>query len=161
MTGVQTCALDLDGREIGDGPLIAWSQHNLGHVALQAGDLPAAAGRLRESLTLRRRAGPHVNLATSLAGFAGLAVRADSFTEAAWLFGAADAMLDAVHGVLPPADEVVRRADLGLVRDRLDSGVFDAATAEGRKADLDAVDRLTEGLAQKSRRDPTTSQAAW
>lgn len=135
-----------DGREIGDGALISWSQHNLGHVALQAGDLPAAAGRLRESLILRRRAGPHVNLAASLAGFAGLAARADAFTDAAWLFGAADAMLEALHVVLPPADELVRRADLALVRERLESGAFDAATAEGRKADLDAVDRLTEGL---------------
>ncbi|MDP9274615.1 MAG: tetratricopeptide repeat protein [Chloroflexota bacterium] len=141
-----------DGRELGDGPLIHWSQHNLGHVALQAGDLPTATARFRESLTLRRRAGPNVNLASSFAAFAGLAARADAFTQAAWLFGAADAMLEAVHGVLPPADELVRRADLALVRERLDSGAFEAATAEGRGADLDAVDRLTEGLAQNRRR---------
>ena len=149
------------GRELDDSPLIAWSLHNLGHVALQARDLPTAAARSGESLILRRRAGPHVNLASSLAAFAGLAARAEAFTPAAWLFGAADAMLEGVHGVLAPADALVRRADLALVRERLDSGAFEAATAEGRGADLDAVDRLTEGLAQKSRRDPTTSQAAW
>jgi len=148
-----------DGREFDDGPLIAWSQHSLGHVALQAGDLPTAAGRFRESITLRRRAGPHVNLATSLAAFAGLAARDGAVTEAAWLFGAADAMLEAVHSVLPPPDELVRRADLELVRERLDSGAFEAATAEGRKADLEAVDRRTEGLAQNRPRDLTEQLA--
>lgn len=149
-----------DARELGDGPLISWSQHNLGHVALQASDLPTAAERLHESLTLRRRAGPDVNLATSLAAFAGLATRDGAFTEAAWLFGAADAMLEAVHGVLPPADELTRLADLALVHAQLNSDAFAAATADGRNTELDGVDRLTESLAQMSRRDPSTSLAA-
>ncbi|MDP9245980.1 MAG: tetratricopeptide repeat protein [Chloroflexota bacterium] len=148
-----------DARELGDGPLISWSQHNLGHVALQASDLPTAAGRLHESLTLRRRAGPHVNLATSLAAFAGLATRDGAFTEAAWLFGAAETMLESVHGVLPPADELTRLADLALVRARLDSDAFEAATSEGRNADLDGVDRLTESLAQYRPRDLTEQLA--
>ncbi|MBA2370097.1 MAG: tetratricopeptide repeat protein [Chloroflexi bacterium] len=143
-----------EGRAIGDGPLIAWSQHNLGHVALQVRDLPTAAAHLGESLTLRRRAGRNVNLASSFAGFAGLATHADRFTEAALLFGAADAVLEAEHGVLPPADELVRALDLALVREHLDRGAFEARTAEGRTADLETVDRVTEGLTKNILRRP-------
>jgi len=143
-----------EGRAIGDGPLIAWSQHNLGHVALQVRDLPTAAAHLGESLTLRRRGGRNVNLASSFAGFAGLATHADRFTEAALLFGAADAVLEAEHGVLPPADELVRALDLALVREHLDRGAFEARTAEGRTADLETVDRVTEGLTKNILRRP-------
>jgi len=146
------------GREFDDSPLISWSLHNLGHVALQARDLPTAAARFNESLTLRRRGGPHFNLASSFAAFAGLAMRTDGFSDSAWLFAAAEAMLATVHSVLAPADERVRKADLAVVRERLGDAAFAAVTAEGRGADPEAVYRVTDGLTQNlMRRPPATA----
>lgn len=79
--------------------------HNLGHVALSSGDIAAAAAQFRESLLLRWRSGPSVNVAAGLAGMAGVALRDGAFTEAARMFGVVDAMLESTHSVLPPADE--------------------------------------------------------
>ena len=137
-----------DGRGFDDAPLISWSLHNLGHVALQAGDLPLAAARLNESLTLRRRGGPPIDLASSFAAFASLAMRAGSPGDAALLFAAADAMLATVQGVLAPADVQVRSADIAVVRAQLGDTAFTAASAEGREASLEAVYRLTDRLGQ-------------
>ena len=142
------------GREFDDSPLISWSLHNLGHVALGAGDLPTAAARFHESLTLRRRGGPHFNLASSFAAFASLALRTEAFADSARLFAATEAMLAAVHSVLAPADEQIRTADLAVVRDQLGDAAFAAARTEGRGAELEAVYRITDRLGQDLLRRP-------
>jgi predicted ATPase/class 3 adenylate cyclase len=82
------------GRELRDDALLSWSLHNLGHLALHSGDLWNAAARFRESLAIRRRAGPSLNVAAGLAGLAAVAVRAGRFVEAARLHGAVAAMLE-------------------------------------------------------------------
>jgi predicted ATPase/class 3 adenylate cyclase len=99
------------GRGLGDDMVVAWALHNLGHVALQSGDLTAAKTRFEDSLQLRQRSGPS-DIAAGLAGMAGVAVRNGALDEAVRLFAEVDSMLDATHSVLPPADELVRRADL-------------------------------------------------
>jgi len=142
------------GREFDDSPLISWSLHNLGHVALVAGDLPTAAARFHESLTLRRRGGPHFNLASSFAAFASLALRTKAFADSARLFAATEAMLAAVHSVLAPADEQIRTADLAVVRDQLGDAAFAAARTEGRGGELEAVYRITDRLGQDLSRRP-------
>jgi hypothetical protein len=133
------------GRELGDDLLVGWSSHNLGHVALQSGDLEAAATRFRDGLVRRWRTGPGVDVAGGLAGMAGVALRGGQLTEAAGLFGAVDAMLESKHMKLPPADEMVRLSDLAALRARLDGLSFDAAFREGREArfeDLEAMANL-------------------
>jgi predicted ATPase/class 3 adenylate cyclase len=132
------------GRVLGDEPLIAWSIHNLGHVALQAHALLPAAARFRESLVIRRRGGPGVNVAAGLAGLAGVAAREASLTEAAWLFGAVDAMLETADMVLVPADELVRQADLATIRARLGPDAVAAALDSGRAATPEDVERVAK-----------------
>jgi tetratricopeptide (TPR) repeat protein len=134
------------GRVLGDESIIGSSIHNLGHVALQADEPRTAAARFRESLVLRRRGGPGVNVAAGLAGLAGVAARDGSLTESAWLFGAVDAMLETAHGVLLPADELVRQADLGTIRAGLDPDAFAAALSKGRAAAPEEV----EGMARRT-----------
>ena len=54
-------------------------------------------------------------------------------------------MLESTHMKLPPADEMVRRADLAAIRAGLDDLTFDAAFREGREAkfeDLEAMANL-------------------
>jgi tetratricopeptide (TPR) repeat protein len=134
------------GRVLGDDRIIASSIHNLGHVALQADEPTTAAARFRESLVIRRRSGPGANVAAGLAGLAGVAARLGSLTEAAWLFGAVDAMLETAHVVLPPADELVRQADLGTIRAGLDPDAVAAALSKGREATPEEV----EGMARRT-----------
>jgi predicted ATPase/class 3 adenylate cyclase len=129
-------------RDLGDDMIISWSLHDLGHVALQAGDLTISAARFRESLLMRRRGGPSVNVAAGIAGLAGVALRGGATVEGARLFGAVEAILESVHGVLAPADERIRRADLVETRDRLRPEVFDSAFGEGRVSSLDELDAM-------------------
>jgi tetratricopeptide (TPR) repeat protein len=105
------------GRGLGDDMIVAWALHNLGHVALNAGDITAAATLFEESLQLRQRSGPS-DVAAGLAGMAGVGLRNGALDEAARLFAQVDSMLESTHSVLPPADELVRRADLARLRER-------------------------------------------
>ena len=131
------------GRGLGDDVIIVpWSLHNLGHVALQSGDLATAAARFREGLVLRWPLGPSANLAAGLAGMAGVAVREGRLTEAVRLLGAVDNLLESTHRVLPPADDLARRADLAAIRSRLDAGAFDAAFREGHAAKFEELEAM-------------------
>ena len=133
------------GRGLGDDMIVAWSLHNLAHVALQSGDLVAAASRFRESLLFRSGLGPGRDFASALAGIGGVAQREGQWIEATRLFGAVDAMLESTHTVLPPADELVRRADLAAINSRLEEQAFNGAFHEGHAAkfeDLEAMANL-------------------
>jgi hypothetical protein len=74
---------------------------------------------------------------------AGVALRGGQLTEAARLFGAVDAMLESKHMKLPPADEMVRLADLAALRARLDHLPFDAVFREGREAKFEDLEAMT------------------
>ncbi|HEV2029085.1 MAG TPA: hypothetical protein VGS16_11230 [Candidatus Dormibacteraeota bacterium] len=113
---------------------------------MHSGDLAAAAARFRESLLLRWRAGPGVDVAVGLAGMAGVALRGGQLTEAVRLFGAVDGMLESRHMKLPPADELVRRADLAAIRSRLDDPAFDAAFREGHAAKFEDLEALANAV---------------
>jgi predicted ATPase/DNA-binding CsgD family transcriptional regulator len=138
------------GRDLADDKLVGWSLHNLGHVALHSGDGAAAAARLRESLVLRWRLGPGSEVAAGLAGMAGVALREGQLTEAVRLLGAVDGMLESTGFVLPPADELVRRADLAAIHSRLDDPAFDAAFAEGHAAKFEDLEAMTNGVSHRA-----------
>lgn len=135
-----------NGRDLADAMVIAWSLHNLGHVALQSGDLFEAGARFRESLVFRWRWGPGADVASGLAGLAGVALREGRLTEAVKLFGAVDNLLESTNYVLPPADELVRNADLAAARSRLDEAAFDAAFREGHAAKFEDLDALANAV---------------
>jgi predicted ATPase/class 3 adenylate cyclase len=139
------------GREVADDMLVGWSFHNLGHVALYSGDPVTAAAHFRESLLRRWRAGPGVDVAGGLAGMAGVALRGGQLTEAVQLFGAVDGMLESKHMSLPPADELVRRADLAAIRLRMDDAAFDAAFREGRSAKFEDLEAMANLVSRASR----------
>jgi predicted ATPase/class 3 adenylate cyclase len=136
------------GRELADDMIIAWAFHNLGHVALQAGDLSEAAVRFRASLLLRWRSGPGGDVAAGLAGMASVAVREGRITEAVELFGAVDGMLEATHHVLPPADELVRSSELKAIHQKLDDPAFDAAFSRGRAVKLEHLEAMANAVAR-------------
>jgi predicted ATPase/class 3 adenylate cyclase len=136
------------GREMGDDMLVGWSSHNLGHVALHSGDLVMAAAHFRESLLVRWRSGPGVDVAGGLAGMAGVALRGGQLIEGVRLLGAVDGMLESKHMRLPPADELVRRADLAAMRLRLDDQAFNAAFREGHAVKFEDLEAMANAVSR-------------
>jgi predicted ATPase len=138
------------GRELADDMIVAWSLHNLGHVALQSGDLSEAAVRFRESLLLRWRSGPGGDVAAGLAGMAGVVLREGRLTEAVRLLGAVDNLLESTRNVLPPADELVRASDLAAIHSRLDDAAFEAAFREGHAAKFEDLEAMANAVSYRA-----------
>jgi len=139
------------GRELADDMVVAWSLHNLAHVALLSGDLSVAAASFRESLLLRWRAGPGADVAAGLAGMASVASREGRLTEAVELFGAVDGMLEATRHVLPPADELVRTSELNGIHRKLDDPAFNAAFSQGQAVKFEHLEAMAN-LVSEARR---------
>jgi len=135
------------GRELGNDGIVSWALHNLGHIAVHAGDLWGATARFKENLTFYRSTGPSVNVAASVAGFAAVALRARAASDAAWLYAAADAMLSSRHSVLPPADQQVRLADLAEISQQPDADAIAAAREDAGAADLERIEQACNGVA--------------
>jgi predicted ATPase/class 3 adenylate cyclase len=134
------------GRELADDVLISWSLHNLGHVALQAGDLATAGARFRESLLLRWRLQPGQEVASGLAGMAGVALRERRVKEGLRLFGAVDRMLESTHTVLRPADERSRSQDLTTIRSGMDDRAFGTSIREGKATRFEELEAMTDAV---------------
>jgi tetratricopeptide (TPR) repeat protein len=117
-------------RELRDKGGVASALHKLGYVARFQGDLPRALRLFGESLVLQRELGNKQGIAECLAGLAGVAGQAE---QAARLFGAAEALLEAIGAPLAPADRVEWERDVAAIRVQLEPTVFDAAWQAGRR----------------------------
>jgi tetratricopeptide (TPR) repeat protein len=76
---------------------VGWNLQNLGDVAQYYGDAPRAETLFKESLDYHNRAGEREYMAEALAGLAGVAAVEGQPERAARLFGAAEALRDAIH----------------------------------------------------------------
>jgi predicted hydrolase (HD superfamily) len=137
------------GRDLGDDMIVGWSLHNLGHVAMQTGNLEEAYSLFRESLLVRMPLGPGVDVASGMCGIAGVRMREGDLRAALHAFGAAEKMLIATNFVLPPADEIVRRADVGTIRSQLDEDAFAAGLREGETLNFEELDALANPAAKE------------
>ena len=111
---------------------------NLGDVHRAEGDLAAARSCFAESLRLAVSIEDKESIAFALEGAAGVAAAASDGDRAARLWGAADALRDAIGTPRPPstgADDVA--ADLARTRDELGEEAFDRAWQAGRVAALE------------------------
>jgi predicted ATPase/class 3 adenylate cyclase len=121
--------------ELGDRGLAAWARSDLGRVALCENDAAAARSHLSESLTVWGAVGNRQGVIRCLEGLALQAWAQEQHPEgarrAARLFGAAEALREAIDFPLPPVD----RSDYACVPDlqaALGEEPFTAAWAEGR-----------------------------
>ncbi|MFL5731663.1 MAG: ATP-binding protein [Chloroflexia bacterium] len=130
-------------RIMGEKWNLAMNLHNLGHVVHHKGDLARAQGIFTESLALFREAGAKMGIAICLAGLAGVVAPRPSNPDsdhptmgdaarAARLFGAAEALLEAVGAQLQAADLDDYERNLANVRSHLDPIEFEMARQEGR-----------------------------
>jgi predicted ATPase/DNA-binding CsgD family transcriptional regulator len=119
-------------REIGDRWWLAWTLHVLGRVERQRGDLKAARSRYRESLALTQQLGEKWITPFPLEGLAGVVATQGDLRWAAQLWGAAEALREAMAFPLLPADRAGYEQAVHSARAQLGASAFAAAWAEGR-----------------------------
>jgi tetratricopeptide (TPR) repeat protein len=134
-------------RARGDTANLARSLFNLGAVALMLERADEARERFRESLALGRAAGDKEDLAWCLLGFAGLAAARDDGEGAAFLLGAAVALLEAMGAALKPFERHLHDTTADRARD-LCGDAFDAARRRGSETTLEAA--IEHALADES-----------
>ncbi len=115
--------------------------HNLGYVALAAGDHAGATARFTQALTLFRRLGESRGTGESLMGFGAVAAAEGRSAHAARLFGAGEAALEALGVQLWPANRPDCERWQARARRTLGHSAFEHARVEGR---LLSPDRATE-----------------
>jgi non-specific serine/threonine protein kinase len=123
-------------RDLGLEYGIADTLQNLGWVALHDQDTARARACFEEALDLYQASGNQAALLQCVAGQAGVAVIQHRPTQAAQLFGAAEALLEALETVLAAAEQAEWTHYVAQARAMLSAEEFAAAWAEGRSLSL-------------------------
>jgi predicted ATPase/Tfp pilus assembly protein PilF len=127
---------------------VAVARWNLGRVALEEGLGDEAAGHFTESLRLQRELGNRASLAYCLEGLAAVAGLAREQIRAARLWGAAEALREALGAPLLPLERSDLTARVGRARKEAGEEPFAAAWSAGRALPLDAA--LDEALGDEA-----------
>jgi non-specific serine/threonine protein kinase len=128
------------GRESNDAPGVATSLMCLGAVATRQGDHGRARALLEESLMLNMELGLRVNIAECLEILSGMAGALGDAARAARLWGAADALREAIGAPWLPLERRLYEPHLAAIRSRSDQAVWAGAWEEGRAMTMeDAV----------------------
>jgi DNA-binding CsgD family transcriptional regulator len=106
--------------------------HNLGYLALAAGNEAEAAARFTQALKLFRRLGEERGVAECLIGFGCAAAAEGRAADAATLFGAAEAALEGLGTHLWPANGPDYERWQARARGSLGADAFTQAVAAGR-----------------------------
>jgi non-specific serine/threonine protein kinase len=128
-------------RQRDDSISIAWYLAYLGRVVKDQEDGGRAATLLAESLARFRDVGNRDGIAFTMELFAGLTVREEhgsaAAARAARLFGAANALREAIGSPLAPFDQPTYDDDVQAARARLDNDAWESAWAEGQAMTLE------------------------
>jgi predicted ATPase/DNA-binding CsgD family transcriptional regulator len=120
--------------------------HNLGYVALAAGDAPLARARFTGALRQFRRFGGQAGMAECLVGLGAVAAAEGRPAEAARLFGAGEAALQVLGTQLWPSNRPDYERWSTRARGSLAAPAFGRASTEGRRWPLElAVTFALEG----------------
>jgi non-specific serine/threonine protein kinase len=120
-------------REIGAREVIFVALHPLAAIALADGDDEQAAQLFEEGLSLSAEVGEATNTAYCLEGLATIAASEGRLERAARLWGAAEAILEAIEVIAYPyaPDHSLHHRQVEAARDRLDQDTWTRAWAEG------------------------------
>jgi len=119
-------------RELGEMACLSVSLGYLGYVASQEGDYAAARSFFEESFTIWREVPDPWSIAWGLEGLAEVARVQGQVEQAAQLFGAAEALLEAIGVRLDAFDRADYERNVATVRTQLGELAFAQAWAEGR-----------------------------
>ncbi len=135
-------------RESGDKLCLPVSLGYLGYAACRRGDYGAARSFFEESFTLWQELPNEWTIAWGLEGLAGAAGAQGQVEQAAQLFGAAEALLEASGLRLDDFDRADYDRNVATVRTQLGESAFAAAWAEGRAMTLEQAVAYALGAAQ-------------
>jgi predicted ATPase/class 3 adenylate cyclase/DNA-binding CsgD family transcriptional regulator len=119
-------------RELGDQQGIAQSLSLLARVEAHHGDYGAARTLFEESLTIARKVDDQVLIAVCLEGLAGMVAAQGESAWATRLWGAAEALRDAMGVPLPPVEYAGYERSVAAARAQLGETAFTPAWVEGR-----------------------------
>ncbi len=132
--------------------LIAMADHWLGNVARGAGETSRAEQLHHEALELRHRRNLRPGIVDSLEALAAIASDQDSPTEAARLFGAADALRRSIGVARWPAEQAGYADDVARARAQLGDDEFDAAWRQGAALLIeDAIEYVSRARGERKR----------
>ncbi|MCU0492717.1 MAG: tetratricopeptide repeat protein [Chloroflexaceae bacterium] len=126
-------------RTVGNRRGEAFTLHSLGLAAIHQQHMEEARGFFVAALPLFEELGDTVGSADCLAGLAGVAAAQNQPARALRLWGAAEAMREAIGARLPPMDRAVYEPLLQIARSQLGSA-HSSIEAEGRR--LNTVEAL-------------------
>jgi predicted ATPase/class 3 adenylate cyclase len=119
-------------READFAQILAQALTERGRLAIQQGDPARARECLRESLTILREIEAKLEIAIALTAAASLATAQSHVEQAVRLFGAAEALFEAIHVVIPPTERGEIDGYLAPIHGELAPAAFDALWAEGQ-----------------------------
>jgi predicted ATPase/class 3 adenylate cyclase len=119
-------------RELGNRWSIAISLLNLGIVARDQADYTSARSLLAEGLTMQRELGDQQIIAVSLEAFATLAAKQGDVLLGARLWGAEEALREAIASPRPPNEQKRYDETIAATREAAGEMAFAAAWAAGR-----------------------------
>jgi tetratricopeptide (TPR) repeat protein len=123
-------------RQDGNHADTAYYLEGLAAVARSQRDYKEARAFYKESLEIYHWSGEQLGIACGLEGLAGLAAADDQAERAARLFGAAEALREAIGASWSPISPVDHERGVAAVRAALDEATFAAAWAQGRAMSL-------------------------
>ncbi len=126
-------------REMGDPWYSAWVLHLLGRIEIQRDEMPAARTYYQQSLALNRQVGEKWMTPFNLEGLASVVATQGVLRWAALLWGAAEALREAIDVPRLPVDRVGYEQAVTAARARLGEEAFAAAWQEGWMTKLEQV----------------------
>jgi predicted ATPase/DNA-binding CsgD family transcriptional regulator len=119
-------------QHLGDGWNMAWAFVGLGGVARLQSEYTRAEAYCLLGLSFYQQLDSQLEIPYSLEGLALIAATQGESARAARLWGAAGALRDAIHALLPPSYEADQAPHVAAVRKALGEKAFAAHHAEGR-----------------------------
>jgi predicted ATPase/class 3 adenylate cyclase len=126
-------------REMGDPWYSAWLLYLLGKIEIQRDDMPAARTYYQQSLALNQQVGEKWMTPFNLEGLAGVVATQDALRWAAQLWGAAEALREAIDVPRLPVDHAGYEQAVGAVQTQLGEAAFASAWQEGWMMKLEQV----------------------
>ncbi|HEY6539771.1 MAG TPA: hypothetical protein VIZ18_02495, partial [Ktedonobacteraceae bacterium] len=119
-------------REMGDPWFSAWLLHILGRIETQRGEMPAARTYYQQSLALNQQVGEKWMTPFNLEGLAGVVATQGALRWSAQLWGAAEALREAIDVPRLPVDRRSYEQAVAVARAQLGEKTFAIAWQEGR-----------------------------
>jgi hypothetical protein len=136
-------------QELGHRGGIAEAIGRMASLATSQGDYPAARSLYRQSLAIRQEIGDRYGVAVCLAGLGEILVSAAAKERSdigVTLLGAAEALMEAIGGVMARVDSIAYERGMAIAREMLGEAAFEEARLAGRAMTLESAIELADTI---------------